>query len=121
MGGPIWSDPIHDEEFLGKLLELIQDKSFPNLMTFKRIYGILSVIQEELNDVPLYYTINKMCNVLKLEMMPTLTFRSALLHAGYRVSFSHACKTSIKTDAPAKVLWDILRCWAKSHPVKDAR
>lgn len=57
MGGPIWSDPIHDEEFLGKLLELIQDKSFPNLMTFKRIYGILSVIQEELNDVPLYYTI----------------------------------------------------------------
>ena len=24
----------------------------------------------------------------------------------------------MKTDAPAKVLWDILRCWVKEHPVK---
>lgn len=37
--------------------------------------------------------------------------RSALLHAGYRVSLSHACKNGIKTDAPPAALWDIMRCW----------
>lgn len=50
-----------------------------------------------------------------------LRFRSALLHAGYRVSYSHACKTSVKTDAPVSVLWDILRCYAKEKPVKEER
>jgi len=32
-------------------------------------------------------------------------YRSALLHAGYRVSLSHAHKSSIKTDASARVIW----------------
>uniref|UniRef100_A0A8B9FLC9 tRNA (guanine(26)-N(2))-dimethyltransferase n=1 Tax=Amazona collaria TaxID=241587 RepID=A0A8B9FLC9_9PSIT len=46
---------------------------------------------------------------------------SALLHAGYRVSLSHACRTAVKTDAPPAVLWDILRCWVRLHPVKRER
>uniref|UniRef100_A0A8C1PDT3 tRNA (guanine(26)-N(2))-dimethyltransferase n=1 Tax=Cyprinus carpio TaxID=7962 RepID=A0A8C1PDT3_CYPCA len=50
-----------------------------------------------------------------------LQFRSALLHAGYRVSLSHACKNAVKSDAPAEVLWDIIRCWEKSNPVKRER
>ena len=47
--------------------------------------------------------------------------RSALLNAGYRVSFSHANRMSIKTDAPASFLWDIMRHWVKSHPVRQDR
>lgn len=87
----------------------------------KRIYGLLSVIQEELLDIPLYYVIGKLCATLKIETIPSLKFRSALLHAGYRVSLSHACKSSIKTDAPISVLWDILRCWAKVKPPRPDR
>lgn len=64
---------------------------------------------------------DKLCSVLRLEIIPVLKFRSALLHAGYEVSYSHACKNSIKTNAPPEVLWDILRCWAKRHPVKPER
>uniref|UniRef100_A0A669F8F9 tRNA (guanine(26)-N(2))-dimethyltransferase n=1 Tax=Oreochromis niloticus TaxID=8128 RepID=A0A669F8F9_ORENI len=45
-------------------------------------------------------------------------FRSALLHAGHRVSLSHACKNAIKTDAPPAAIWDIMRCWEKINPVK---
>ena len=121
MGGPIWSDPIHDPEFVEQLLKNIDNDRHKTLMTIKRIYGTLSVISEELVDVPLYYTVERMCSILKLEMIPNLKFRSAILHAGYRVSYSHACKSSLKTDAPPKVLWDILRCWAKLHPVKKER
>uniref|UniRef100_A0A667WMS1 tRNA (guanine(26)-N(2))-dimethyltransferase n=1 Tax=Myripristis murdjan TaxID=586833 RepID=A0A667WMS1_9TELE len=53
------------------------------------------------------------CNTPQL-----LQFRSALLHAGHRVSLSHACKNAIKTDAPPSVIWDIMRCWEKANPVK---
>lgn len=120
MGGPIWSDPIHDSTFVQQLLEFVEEKA-THLNTFKRIFGLLNVVKEELIDVPLYYTVDNLCSILKLEMIPMLKFRSALLHAGHRVSYSHASKTSVKTDAPASVLWDIMRCWEKLHPVKNER
>lgn len=119
MGGPIWTAPIHDFEFVDSLYELIQTEPYKNLQTNPRIYGILSVIREELPDVPLYYTLEHLCSVLKLQCIQIVKLRSAILHAGYKVSFSHTCKTSIKTNAPAKVLWDILRNWAKVHPVNE--
>lgn len=121
MGGPIWSHPIHDHEFVRELIQAVNDKPLCELGTQRRLQGVLTVVQEELFDVPLYYVLDKLCCVLKLENIPVLKFRSALLHAGYRVSFSHASKNSIKTNAPATVLWDILRCWAKCHPVKAER
>ena len=34
------------------------------------------------------------------------------------MSPAHCNPLAVKTDAPAKVLWDILRCWVKEHPVK---
>lgn len=121
MGGPLWSDAIHDINFVTSLLETVSSEAFTYLGTQKRIIGMLSVITEELQDVPLYYTIESLCSTLKLEVVPMLTFRSAILHAGYDVSYSHACKSSIKTNAPAAVIWDILKCWAKIHPVKQER
>lgn len=121
MGGPIWSDPIHDPQFVAALFNTIQSSPFTALGTHARMLGMLSVIEEELHHIPLYYAVEKICSILKLEVIPILKFRSAILHANYKVSFSHACKSSIKTDAPAAVLWDILRCWAKLHPVKPER
>lgn len=102
-------------------MEAIDSEPLCNLGTQKRLVGVLTVVLEELDDVPLYYTLDKLCCVLKLEIVPILKFRSALLHAGYKVSFSHAFKNSVKTNAPAAVLWDILRCWNKRHPVKEER
>ncbi|XP_029727371.2 tRNA (guanine(26)-N(2))-dimethyltransferase [Aedes albopictus] len=121
MGGPIWSAPLYDVDFLKELLVTVEMEQFKKLTTIRRIYGTLSVIREELLDVPLYYTLDRLCGILKLESIPMMKLRSALLHAGYRVSYSHASKTSIKTDAPVAVLWDILRCWQKVHPVKKER
>lgn len=117
VGGPIYNAPIHDFAFIDMLLKLIDSEPLCKLDTQSRIYGMLSVIREELIDVPLYYTLDHLCSVLKLQCIQIVKLRSALLHAGYRVSFSHANKTSIKTDAPAKVLWDILRNWAKINPI----
>ncbi|XP_017012123.2 tRNA (guanine(26)-N(2))-dimethyltransferase [Drosophila takahashii] len=121
LGGPIWSAPIHNPEFVEDLLKAVQETPLQSLGTQRRIVGVLSMVQEELQDVPLYFTPDKLCCVLKLEIVPMLKFRSAILHAGYRVSYSHASKNSLKTNAPPAVLWDILRSWSKRHPVNPER
>lgn len=118
VGGPIWSAPIHNKPFVSDLLHHIQGNPKG---TSKRLIGMLTVVSEELEDIPLYYAIDKLCCVVKLENIPSLKFRSALLHAGYRVSYSHACKNSVKTNASPSVLWDILRTWNKKFPVKAKR
>lgn len=49
---------------------------------------------------------------------PLCVCRSALLHAGHRVSLSHACKNAIKTDAPPATIWDVMRCWVNLKHTK---
>ncbi|XP_045450277.1 probable tRNA (guanine(26)-N(2))-dimethyltransferase [Melitaea cinxia] len=117
LGGPIWSAPIHDEAFVTRVLTHVEDK--PHLFaTAKRIQGVLSMVREELQDVPLYYTLDKLFGRVHLETMPMLVMRSALLHAGHRVSYSHACRLSLKTSAPARAVWDVVRAWHAARPAR---
>lgn len=51
----------------------------------------------------------------KLEL--TSLCSSGLLNAGYKVSLSHACAGSIKTDAPRAFVFDVMREWIKTAPV----
>ncbi|XP_018335264.1 probable tRNA (guanine(26)-N(2))-dimethyltransferase isoform X2 [Agrilus planipennis] len=114
MGGPIWSAPIHSSEFVKQVLDSASDK----LKTYKRIQGVLSVVLEEISDSPLYFTLEKLAGTLHVETPPMMAIRSAILNAGYQVSFTHTNKTGIKTNAPATVIWDIMRCWEAKHPSK---
>lgn len=52
-------------------------------------------------------------SIVRCDTPSMIKFRSALLNAGYNVSFSHTNKQSIKTDAPTTVIWDIVRAWEK--------
>nr|XP_003468399.1 tRNA (guanine(26)-N(2))-dimethyltransferase [Cavia porcellus]XP_013006376.1 tRNA (guanine(26)-N(2))-dimethyltransferase [Cavia porcellus] len=120
LGGPIWAEPIHDLDFVGRVLAAIS-ASPRRFHTADRIRGVLSVVTEELPDVPLYYTLDQLSSTLHCNTPSLLQLRSALLHAGFRVSLSHACRNAVKTDAPAEALWDIMRCWEKQCPVKRER
>uniref|UniRef100_A0A8C5D462 tRNA (guanine(26)-N(2))-dimethyltransferase n=1 Tax=Gouania willdenowi TaxID=441366 RepID=A0A8C5D462_GOUWI len=117
LGGPLWAEPIHDSQFVHKVLSAVAGNP-SRFGTAKRIEGMLSVVTEELDDVPLYYTVDSLSSTIHCNTPPLLKFRSALLHAGHRVSISHACKNAIKTDAPSAAIWDIMRCWEKMNPVK---
>lgn len=117
IGGPIWLGPIHHQPFVSDLLCRIDGME---LGTRKRLEGVLNVIYEEL-EVPLYYVLDRLMSIVRCETPPMVTFRSALINAGYKVSISHANKTSIKTDAPNEVIWDIVRAWEKLHPAKRER
>ncbi|NXD73733.1 TRM1 dimethyltransferase, partial [Eolophus roseicapillus] len=120
LGGPIWAEPLHDVPFVQRVLAALE-RSPRRFQTQERMQGVLSSIAEELSDVPLYYTLEGLSSTVHCNTPSLLQFSSALLHAGYRVSLSHACRTAVKTDAPPAVLWDIMRCWVQLHPVKHER
>ncbi|KAM4754500.1 tRNA (guanine(26)-N(2))-dimethyltransferase isoform 1-T1 [Cyanocitta cristata] len=120
VGGPVWAEPLHDPAFVEGVLAALE-RSPGRFSTEPRLRGMLSVIAEELSDVPLYYTLDGLSSTIRSNTPSLLQLRSALLHAGFRVSLSHACRNAVKTDAPPAVLWDIMRCWAKLHPVKRER
>ena len=48
--------------------------------------------REELEDVPLYYELARLCNIVKLSQGKITAYLSAILNAGYRVSLTHANK-----------------------------
>lgn len=43
---------------------------------------------------------------------------SALLHAGHKISRSHACAGSLKTTATREDVHSVYRSWIKLNPVK---
>ncbi|CAN1124937.1 Probable tRNA (guanine(26)-N(2))-dimethyltransferase 1 [Linum perenne] len=117
MGGPIWSAPIHDTEWVTSILEdvkSIKDR-YP---AFDRISAVLTTISEELPDVPLFLSLHNLCGTLKCTSPSAVIFRSAVINAGYRISGTHVNPLGLKSDAPMDVIWDIMRCWVKNHPVK---
>ncbi|XP_044514381.1 tRNA (guanine(26)-N(2))-dimethyltransferase isoform X2 [Gracilinanus agilis] len=120
LGGPLWAEPIHDLDFVGQVLAAVS-RNPGRFRTSARIRGVLSMVTEELPDVPLYYTLDQLSRTIHCNTPKLLQLRSALLHAGFRVSLSHACKNAVKTDAPPSELWDIMRCWEKENPVKRER
>ncbi|UXI15840.1 WD-repeat protein [Sarcoptes scabiei] len=112
IGGPIWSSSIHDSNFVQKMqneLKTFQELSANHFRTFRRMEGLLQMIDEELQDCPLYYQLDRLCSLVRCTMPPIRLFRSILINGGYRVSYSHALKNSIKTDAPKEFIWSILQ------------
>lgn len=112
VGGPIYSAPIQNVDFINKVLDSLEATRLTSDLTFhRRIHGMLAVISEELHHIPLYHSskcIHKVCHAVGLRRRD---LNSALLNAGYRVSGTHASSHGFKTDAPIEVLYDIMREW----------
>jgi tRNA (guanine26-N2/guanine27-N2)-dimethyltransferase len=115
MGGPIWSEAIHDKQFVELMLEEIK-KGEKEFHTHTRMLGMATVISEELADSPLYFVLPEVSKRVKCITPPMVPMRSAILNAGYRVSGSHCNTNALKTNAPPRFLWDVMRAWVLSHP-----
>ncbi|XP_010525136.1 PREDICTED: probable tRNA (guanine(26)-N(2))-dimethyltransferase 1 [Tarenaya hassleriana] len=117
MGGPIWSAPIHDQEWVASILNGVKSMK-DRYPAYDRICAVLTTISEELPDVPLFLSLHNLCGTLKCTSPSAAMFRSAVINAKYRISGTHVNPLGLKTDAPMEVIWDIMRCWVKNHPVK---
>jgi tRNA (guanine26-N2/guanine27-N2)-dimethyltransferase len=116
MAGPIWSAQIHDRDIVLKIRERVS-ASTTEFPTKERLHGLLTTISEELVDVPLYYTLPGLCKTLHCSSLRMSQMQGALHAAGYHASQFHKEPDAIKTDAPNDVVWDIMRCWVKKHPI----
>jgi len=116
IGGPVWIAPIHNYDFVTDLKQSLQDDHF---QTYPRMVGMLSMVLEELQDIPLFYELARLCNITKQSQGKITLYLSALLNAGYRVSLTHANKHGIKTDAPNSFIWSMMRAWARKEGRKS--
>lgn len=131
VAGPLWLGPLHDMEVVNTALERLKLPSktasskspvYPNMdliATRARLEGLLMSVRDELNDVPLYYTLPDLTKTLRVGMPPANKIKAALINLGYRVSGYHKEPQAIKTNAPNRVVWDILRVWCKENPPKN--
>jgi len=116
VGGPIWSEPIVEGEFLKGVVEHLKanEKLYGHA---KRVGSMLTALSEEVHTAPLFHSTGEMASVLRCIVPPRTVIASALLKHGYAVSASHCDPAGIKTNAPVSLLWDFFRRWEKEHPI----
>jgi tRNA (guanine26-N2/guanine27-N2)-dimethyltransferase len=124
VGGPLWLGPLHDQTVVTTALERLAHESGSSpqmelLATRKRLTGLLTTVSEEI-DTPLYYTVPDLARVLNISCPPLQKAKAAILNAGYQVSGFHKEPEALKTNAPSRVVWDVMRAWAKENPPKNA-
>ena len=110
LAGPMWAGPLHSPPFTRSAISIANDLDSSIYGTKSRIIGMLTLANEELPD-PFFYSISHLAKCLRSSCPPKVKVVSALLHAGYQCSLSHAMPGSIKTNAPSEVMWDIMRKW----------
>mmetsp|Transcript_10587 Transcript_10587/g.14284 ORF Transcript_10587/g.14284 Transcript_10587/m.14284 type:complete len:354 (+) Transcript_10587:42-1103(+) len=124
VAGPAWLGPLHDFDIVDEAISRLEKPDgteFP-LHTKTRLHGLLTAVSEELSDIPLYYTLPDLCHTLRCQSPPLNKVKAALVNAGYRVSAYHKEPQAIKTDAPNRIVWDVMRAWCKDNPVaKDSK
>ncbi|KAL3663062.1 hypothetical protein V7S43_012002 [Phytophthora oleae] len=120
VAGPIWSAPLHSRDVVLKIRDRVE-KSTSEFPTKPRLHGLLTTISEELVDAPLHYTLPGLSKVLHCSNPRMSQIQGAIRHAGYEVSQFHKIPEAIKTTAPNDVVWDIMRCWVKKHPLNKKR
>jgi len=108
--GPTYLGPMHHKDFLDHMLRNLPEFG---LHTKDRIEGLLHQLKEEL-DIPLIYDLSQVCQFIKCSPPPQQQIRSAIRSLNYRVSQAHTKPLHYKTDAPASVLFDILKVWVRS-------
>ncbi len=148
VGGPIWNRSMLNRGFATELLSRFtkvskkrkapepiegenesQDEEQvpehkpwnPYLTTVPRIRGEVAKALGEVNEVPLFWSLSQICRTLRCKSPGILRMQVAITNAGFKFSQSATNPDSIKTDAPANVIWDIFRQWVKLHPVASKR
>ena len=86
------------------------------LPSYDRLVDLVALVKQELKHVPLSVSLSVLVRTLKCSPPPSNDIRFALANAGFQVSSTHERPNNVKTDAPFRVIWDIMRCYVRDHP-----
>ncbi|KAL1610399.1 RNA methyltransferase tRNA(m5U54)methyltransferase [Paraconiothyrium brasiliense] len=149
MSGPMFGGPLHNPEFIKRVLAQLKDADRKIYPTMDRIEGMLHTALEEttfgaedsaskskgperlnplipktdpavLDHHPFFTTTSSLSRVVHCSAPPTAAVRGALRHAGFRVTMSHCRPGSIKTDASWRDMWHVMLEWVRQRaPLKN--
>ncbi|KAJ4349764.1 RNA methyltransferase tRNA(m5U54)methyltransferase [Didymosphaeria variabile] len=150
VSGPMFGGPLHNPEFIKRVLAQLKVADRTTYPTMDRIEGMLHTALEEttfgaeesaskskeperldalipkadpavLDHHPFFTTTSSLSRVVHCSAPPTAAVRGALRHAGFRVTMSHCRPGSIKTDASWRDMWHIMLEWVRQRaPLKNA-
>ena len=151
LAGPMWAGPLHNPHFIERILDTLPALDNKTYATLPRLEGMLSLaLNETLLDPsgepthgshgpsdpsgaiprldiaaadnhPFFIIPSVLAKVLHCISPSDAQLRGALKSLGYRATRSHTKAGSIRTDAPWKVIWEVMREWVRQKaPVKDS-
>jgi tRNA (guanine26-N2/guanine27-N2)-dimethyltransferase len=98
--GPLWVGPLFNPEFI---LELRKHASTPDLTRF------LDIILDECRGPPTFYVLDEISKILKTSSPSVDDILEELKSMGFFASRTHFHAKGIRTDAPSKVLFDLVK------------
>ena len=126
IGGPIYNRPIINRAFCNEILARLEKPRIkagnnPYLTTVPRIRGEIAKALGEVPNAVLFYSMPSLSRRLRCQVVPIANMFCAIRSCGYSASQAAAATDSLKTDAPANVIWDIMRRWVELHPISESR
>ncbi|PBP19946.1 dimethylguanosine tRNA methyltransferase [Diplocarpon rosae] len=144
IAGPMYAGPIHNPDFIKRVLDGLPGLSKDTYQTTSRIEGMLTSAMEEifldvedsnsptakaktgrwdpaaLDPAPFLFIPSALSKVIHCITPIENAIRGAIRNLGYHVTRSHTKPGSLKTNAPWEVIWEIMREWTRQKaPVKE--
>lgn len=105
VAGPLWLGKIADENFCSLMKREADGRG---LKQEKRILKLMSLVQDEAEAPVAYYVVDKICDKLNLSVPPLMKVVDGVRRAGSQVTLTHFNSRGVKTDAPAKVVKEVI-------------
>jgi tRNA (guanine26-N2/guanine27-N2)-dimethyltransferase len=103
--GPLWLGAIQDQEILSDMIARLPGH---RLHTAPELMSLLSTLKDELATSS-FHDYHLLAKKAKISPRPIADVLSGLWEAGYEASRVHYSGTGIKTDAPARVILEVMQ------------
>ena len=100
IGGQLWTGPLHDKEFVKKMLEQGPDRQCKK---------VLEAAAEEASEIPYYFRADEISAKLKTNTQPVQRIIEKLRAAGFVGSKASLNTSAFKTDARIDSILNVLR------------
>lgn len=105
IAGPLWLGKIADAEFVAFMEREAKKRSLKLKRSIRRL---LASVREEADAPVAYYVVDVVCDRLDLPVPSVKSVAKGLRDAGFRACLTHFHPSGFKTDAPARVVGEVI-------------
>jgi tRNA (guanine26-N2/guanine27-N2)-dimethyltransferase len=104
--GPLWLGVLEKKTVLQEIRTLLSTKK---LNTKHQLWKLVSLLEEEADAPPFFYTTDDLSSLLKVSPPPMAHLFDRLRSKGYVVTRTHCTPTGFKTNAPLDVITEVFK------------